>query len=66
MELYPLENTNPESDQSNKSENFTSIFQQVFLNTSNTVLKKTSKKKIKIVFFVMNSRKQKKVQQPLL
>ena len=63
---FPLENTNPESDQSNKSENFTSIFQQVFSNTSNMVLKKTSKKKIKIVFFIMDSRKQKKVQQPLL
>ena len=38
-ELFPLENTNPESDQSDKSENFTAPFQEVFSNTSNNAIK---------------------------
>ena len=51
MELFPLENTNPESDQSNKSENFTSIFQQVFLNTSNNCIKENIEEEDKNRFF---------------
>ena len=48
---FPLENTNPESDQSNKSENFTSIFQQVFLNTSNNGIKENIEEEDKNRFF---------------
>ena len=52
MELFPLENTNPESDQSNKSENFTSIFQQVFLNTSTNGIKENIEEEDKNRFFL--------------
>ena len=59
MELFPLENTNLESDQSNKSENFTSIFQQVFLNTSNNGIKENIEEEDKNRFFHNESTKTK-------
>ena len=52
MELFSLENTNLESDQSNKSENFTSIFQQVFPNTSNNGIKENIEEEDKNRFFL--------------
>lgn len=52
MELFPLENTNPELDQSNKSENFSSIFQKVFSNTSNNGIKENIEEEDKNRFFL--------------
>ena len=59
MELFSLENTNLESDQSNKSENFTSIFQQVFPNTSNNGIKENIEEEDKNRFFHNESTKTK-------